>query len=243
LSAIWAIVPAAGRGERFGGGVPKPYLQLHGRPLVAHALQRLLAHPQIAGAVVALAADDAYWAALPRDFSKPDFMKPVLECIGGATRAQSVLAALQRLPKDVGNDALVLIHDAARPCLRTEDLDRLIKAALGDPVGALLAAPVRDTLKRADAKMHVVGTESREQLWRALTPQAFRRHTLTRALRGAEQAGVSVTDEAMAIERLGLQPLLVQGSEDNIKITVPADLVLAESIIARMIDNEQANSA
>ena len=206
--------------------------------MIAHALERLLVHPQIAGAVVVLAADDAHWSAMPRDF-----LKPVLECVGGATRAQSVLAALQRLPEDVESDALVLVHDAARPCLRAEDLDRLIDAALRDPVGALLAAPVRDTLKRADAHMHVIATEPREQLWRALTPQAFRRHTLTRALRGAEQAGIMVTDEAMAIERLGLQPLLVQGAEDNIKITVPADLVLAESIIANMIDNIQANSA
>jgi 2-C-methyl-D-erythritol 4-phosphate cytidylyltransferase len=234
LTAIWAIVPAAGRGERFGGGVPKQYLQLHGHPLIAHALQRLLAHPQIAGVVVALAADDAHWTAMSRDFGKPDVMKPVLECVGGATRAQSVLAALQRLPNDVGNDALVLVHDAARPCLRADDLARLIDAALRDPVGALLAAPVRDTLKRADTKMHVIATEPREQLWRALTPQAFRRHTLTRALQGAEQAGVVVTDEAMAIERLGLQPLLVQGAEDNIKVTVAADLALAETIIDLM---------
>lgn len=238
MSAIWAIVPAAGRGERFGGGVPKQYLQLQGRPLIAHALQRLLAHPRIAGAVVALAADDAHWVAIPRDFATLGLDKPVLDCIGGATRAQSVLLALQKLPEDVGNDALILVHDAARPCLRADDLDRLIEAAQRDPVGALLAAPVHDTLKRADPRMHVLATEPRESLWRALTPQAFRRHMLTRALHSAEQAGINVTDEAMAIERLGLQPLLVQGAEDNIKITVAADLALAESIL-----DKQANVA
>ena len=231
---IWAIVPAAGRGERFGGGVPKQYLQLHGQPLIVHALQRLLEHPQVAGAVVVLAADDPHWPDIRRDYGKP-----VLECIGGASRAQSVLDALQRLPEDVEDDALVLVHDAARPCLRSDDLDRLIEAARLDPVGALLAAPVRDTLKCADAHMHVIATEPRDQLWRALTPQAFRRGTLTRALREAEQAGVVITDEAMAIERLGLQPLLVQGAEDNLKITVPADLALAESILDNMIDNRQ----
>ena len=239
MNAIWAIVPAAGRGERFGGGVPKQYFLLHGRPLLAHALQRLLEHPRVAGAVVALAADDAHWAGMSGDFIKRVPGKPVLECIGGATRAQSVLNALQRLPEDVGDDALVLVHDAARPCLRSDDLDRLIAAAHSDPVGALLAAPVRDTLKRADAHMHVIATEPREQLWRALTPQVFRRDMLTRALREAEQAGVSVTDEAMAIERLGLRPLLVQGAEDNLKITVAADLVLAESII----DNRHITTA
>ena len=239
MTAIWAIVPAAGRGERFGGGVPKQYLQLQGRPLLAHALQRLLAHPLVAGVVVALAADDAHWAAMLDDLVQPVPGKPVLECIGGATRAQSVLAALQRLPKVVGDDALVLVHDAARPCLRSEDLDRLIDAAQRDPVGALLAAPVRDTLKRADAGMHAIATEPREPLWRALTPQAFRRGVLTEALRQADQAGVVVTDEAMAIERLGLRPLLVPGAEDNLKITVAADLVLAESIFK----NQQADSA
>jgi 2-C-methyl-D-erythritol 4-phosphate cytidylyltransferase len=223
-------LPAAGRGERFGGDVPKQYLPLCGRPLIAHALERLLGHPHVAGAVVALAADDAHWAGMPHDFAKP-----VLECVGGATRAQSVLSALQRLPEDVDEDALVLVHDAARPCLRAEDLDHLVDAAQRDPVGALLATPVRDTLKRADAHMHVIATEPRDRLWRALTPQAFRRHTLIRALRGAEQAGVIVTDEAMAIERLGLRPLLVQGAEDNIKVTVAADLVLAETIIGNIL--------
>jgi 2-C-methyl-D-erythritol 4-phosphate cytidylyltransferase len=232
--SIWAIVPAAGRGERFGGGVPKQYLQLHGRPLLAHALDRLLAHPLIAGAVVALAADDAHWPRM-----RKDFVKPVLECVGGASRAQSVLAGLRRLPDGVDDDALVLVHDAARPCLRAEDLERLIDAALRDPVGALLGAPVRDTLKRADAQLRVVATEPRESLWRALTPQAFRRGTLARALCEAEQAGVAVTDEAMAIERLGLQPLLVHGAGDNLKVTVPADLALAASILQGMLQDRK----
>lgn len=231
---IWTVVPAAGRGERFGGNVPKQYLQLRGQPLIVHALQRLLAHPQIAGAVITLADDDAHWPDIRRDFGKP-----VLECIGGASRAQSVLAALRQLPQDVNDDAMVLVHDAARPCLRAEDLDRLIDAARGDAVGALLAAPVRDTLKRADAELRVIATEPREQLWRALTPQAFRRGMLTRALREAEHAGIIVTDESMAIERLGLRPLLVQGADDNLKITVAADLALAESIL----DQQEIHSA
>lgn len=198
-----------------------------------HALHRLLAHPQVVGAVVALAADDAHWANMSHDF-----VKPVLECVGGASRSQSVLAALQRLPEDVADDALVLVHDAARPCLRADDLDRLIDTAQADAVGALLAAPVRDTLKRGDSELRAIATEPRERLWRAFTPQAFRRGLLTRALHEAAQAGMVVTDEAMAIERLGLQPLLVQGAEDNLKITVAADLALAESIL----DMQKANS-
>jgi len=229
----WVIVPAAGSGARFGADLPKQYQQLAGRPLIAHTLARLLAHPAIEGAMVALAPDDSRWTTLALQFDKP-----VLTCIGGAARADSVLAALRALPAVVGDDALVLVHDAARPCVRGADLDRLVHAAQGDPVGALLAAPVRDTLKRADASSRVLATEPREQFWRALTPQAFRRGDLTRAIERARVDGVSITDEAMAMERVGLRPLLVEGREDNIKVTVAADLALAERILA-MQDAEQ----
>lgn len=223
----WVIVPAAGSGARFGAELPKQYQQLAGRPLIAQTLARLLAHPAIEGAMVAVGVDDARWATLGLRFDKP-----LLTCIGGADRADSVLAALHALPPSVVDDALVLVHDAARPCVRGDDLDRLVRAAQEDAVGALLATPVRDTLKRADARARVVATEPREQFWRAQTPQAFRRGALIRALEQARADGVAITDEAMAMERLGLQPLLVEGSEDNIKITVAADLALAERILA-----------
>ncbi|HEV2607784.1 MAG TPA: 2-C-methyl-D-erythritol 4-phosphate cytidylyltransferase [Xanthomonadaceae bacterium] len=223
----WVIVPAAGSGVRFGAELPKQYQQLVGRPLIAQTLSRLLAHPAIEGAIVALVAEDAHWATLALHFDKP-----VLTCIGGADRADSVLAALHALPAEVVDDALVLVHDAARPCVRSDDLDRLIHAAQEDSVGALLASPVRDTLKRADARARALATEPREQFWRAQTPQAFRRGALIHALEQARADGVAITDEAMAMERLGLQPLLVEGSEDNIKVTVAADLALAERILA-----------
>jgi 2-C-methyl-D-erythritol 4-phosphate cytidylyltransferase len=128
----------------------------------------------------------------------------------------------------VNEDQWVLVHDAARPCLRPRDLARLLAVGQADPVGALLAAPVRDTLKRADQVGRSQATEPREWLWRAMTPQLFRRGGLTRALEAAIRAGLKVTDEAMAMERLGLRPCLVEGSEDNIKITTPSDLALAE---------------
>ncbi len=222
---IWCVVPAAGRGTRVGGDVPKQYLPLAGQPLLAHTLQRLAAHPRIAGLVVALAADDARWTtlSLPQDL-------PVLSAVGGAERAVSVVAALRALPTDVADDAFVMVHDAARPCVRHADITTLI-ARGGRGEGGLLAAPLRDTLKRADDDGCSVATESRAARWRAFTPQMFRRGPLTRALEDAAATGVSVTDEAMAMERVGLRPLLVEGAEDNIKVTTRADFALAEFLL------------
>jgi 2-C-methyl-D-erythritol 4-phosphate cytidylyltransferase len=223
----WVVVPAAGVGARFGAGLPKQYRPLAGKPLIAQTLARLLAHRDIDGAMVALAAEDPHWATLDLGDAKP-----VLTCVGAADRAGSVLAALRALPDSVGDEELILVHDAARPCVRPSDLDRLIGAARDDAVGALLAAPVRDTLKRSDRQSRVAETVPREGLWRALTPQVFRRGALTRALQAARADAVAITDEAMAMERIGLRAVLVEGSEDNIKVTVAADLALAESILA-----------
>jgi len=217
---FWAIVPAAGRGARFGGEVPKQYLDVGGRSVLAHTLEALLSHPRIAGAVVALSADDPRWPGW-REVAA----RPVIACVGGASRAESVLAALCALPMDVPAEDFVLVHDAARPNLAAADLDRLCAACdAPDAVGAILGAPVRDTLKRADADGRIAATEPRDRLWRAFTPQMFRRGQLTHALAEAAAQGIEVTDEAMAIERLGLRPALVEGREDNFKITTPADL-------------------
>ena len=224
----WAIVPAAGRGARFGGGTPKQYMTVAGLTLIEHSIKSLLVHPEIDGVMVALSRDDPFWAGW-REMQG----KPVYTCLGGAQRADSVLAALQALPATVSEEQLVLVHDAARPCLRQADLDALIAAGRADPIGAILAAPVRDTIKRADDQLRSSMTEPREALWRALTPQMFRRGGLTRALQAAMRVGAIVTDEAMAMERLGLKPRLVQGAEDNIKVTTPADLVLAAFILGR----------
>lgn len=219
MARIWAVVPAAGRGTRFGGELPKQYLVVDGVPLIAHTLAALFAHDAVEGAVVPVSENDRDW---PRwtEFAG----KPVRACIGGASRAASVLAGLQSLPSDVRADDFVLVHDAARPNLSLADLSQLLERGRNDPVGAILAAPVRDTLKRAGDDGGIDATEPRERLWRAFTPQLFRRLQLTRALEAATADGVEVTDEAMAMERLGLRPLLVEGSESNFKITTPADL-------------------
>lgn len=227
----WAVMPAAGRGTRLGGDIPKQYMTVAGRPMIEHSLRALLAHPGVDGVMVALHPDDPWWAGWRHMEDKP-----IYTCIGGAERADSVLAALQALPATVSEDQWVLVHDAARPCLRGVDLSRLLAIGQADPIGAILAAPVRDTIKRAAEgdELRSFATEPREQLWRALTPQLFRRGGLIRALQAAMRGNITITDEAMAMERLGLKPRIVEGSEDNIKVTTPADIALAESILTRM---------
>ena len=225
--ALWCVVPAAGCGARVGGDVPKQYLPIAGKALLIHTLERLALHPRIAGLMVALATDDSRWPSV-RDIAG----KPVMTTIGGVDRADSVLAGLRALRGAAQDSRFVLVHDAARPCVRAGDISRLIE--LGIPAnGALLAAPLRDTLKRADAQGRVAATEPRESRWRALTPQLFRLGELVAALESARAADVAVTDEAMAMERAGHQPLLVEGSEDNIKVTTAADFALAEFLLTR----------
>ena len=228
MPGVWVVVPAAGRGTRFGSPLPKQYLQVAGQPLIAHTLAALLSHPLVEGALVATSANDADWPGWTA-FQE----KPVLTCVGGDTRAQSVLAALEALPAAVRADDFVLVHDAARPNLRGEDLQQLLERGRADPVGAILAAPVRDTLKRAGDDGGIDGTEPRQHLWRAMTPQLFRRFQLTRALQEAGKADVEVTDESMAMELQGLRPLLIEGNEDNLKVTTPADLARFEYILSQ----------
>lgn len=224
---LWCVVPAAGRGVRAGGDVPKQYQLLRGRPLIEHTLERLAAHPRIGGLLVTLAADDAHWSGLCSVLGKP-----VRSAIGGAQRSDSVLAGLDALPDTVGDDEFVLVHDAARPCVRLDDIGHLIeRAAMGD--GGLLGAPLRDTLKHAGAGGLVERTEPRELRWRAFTPQMFRRGPLAAALRATGRRGANVSDEAMAMELAGFSPLLVEGAEDNIKVTTAADFALAEFLLAR----------
>jgi len=222
---LWCIVPAAGSGRRFGADVPKQYLPLAGKPMIEHTLDRLAACNEVAGFVVVLADGDAYWHDIASVRGKP-----VRTAIGAAERSGSVLSGLRALQTDVGADDFVLVHDAARPCISADDVAMLV--ARGVPAGgALLAAPVRDTLKRGNGERRVAATEPRESLWRALTPQLFRRGELTRALEAAEAEGIAITDEAMAMERIGARPLLVEGAEDNIKVTTAADLALAAYLL------------
>ena len=223
---LWCVVPAAGRGTRVGGNCPKQYLPLAGRPLIMQTLARLAAHPQVAGLLVVLAADDRRWPGIDTLAGKP-----VHTTAGGGERADSVLAGLRALPAEVAAGDFVLVHDAARPCVREADIDRLIATASAE--GGLLGAPLRDTLKRADEHGRSALTEPREQRWRAFTPQMFRRGQIAAALEAAGREGVLVSDEAMAMEQAGFAPLLVEGAEDNIKVTTMADFALAEFLLSR----------
>ncbi len=224
---LWCVVPAAGRGARFGAERPKQYVELGTRSLLVRTLERLAACDHVAGLMVVLAADDAYWPGIA-EFGG----KPVRTTIGASERCGSVLAGLRALPDSVSDASFVLVHDAARPCVAVADIGRLVEQA-GPAGGGLLAAPLRDTLKLADAAARVVATEPREARWRALTPQMFRRGELVVALERAERDGVTATDEAMAMERAGHRPLLVEGSESNIKVTTRADLALAQYLLSR----------
>lgn len=232
--AYWAVVPAAGSGRRMGSDTPKQYLKLHGRSVLEHTLTRLLAHPAISGVVVALAADDPYWPSIEISSGKP-----VWHVVGGAERCHSVRNALQLLQGEGSAHDWVLVHDAARPCLRHADLTLLIEQLDGHPVGGLLGLPIHDTIKRTDSSATVVETVPREGLWRALTPQMFRLGTLARALDQALDDGFLVTDEASAIEHAGLQPLMVEGQADNLKITRPQDLQLAELFLLQQSQEQE----
>jgi len=222
---LWCVVPAAGAGRRFGADIPKQYLPLAGKPMIEYTLDRLAACREVVGLMVVLADGDAYWPGITSVRGKP-----VRTATGAAERSGSVLSGLRALPADIDADDFVLVHDAARPCISADDVAMLVSRA-APAGGGLLAAPVRDTLKRGNAERRVVATESREALWRALTPQLFRRAELTHALEIAAADGIAITDEAMAMERTGLRPLLVEGAEDNIKVTTAADLALAAYLL------------
>lgn len=224
----WAAVPAAGSGSRLGAGIPKQYLELRGRPILSWTLARLCAQPQIAGVAVALAADDRHWPAC--EFAAHPKIRTA---VGGAERAHSVLNCLRRLAQDAATEDWVLVHDAARPCVRRGDIDALIAAVAEDATGGILALPVRDTLKRAGAGDRIEATVDRAGLWQALTPQLFRLGALTQAIEAALGRGQLITDEAQAMELAGARPLLVRGHSDNIKITHGDDLALAELFLGR----------
>jgi 2-C-methyl-D-erythritol 4-phosphate cytidylyltransferase len=190
--------------------------------VIQHALERLCAHARVRGVMVGLAADDGRWQT---PTASPKFL---CTFVGGATRAQTVLNGLAALLEHAPSDDWVMVHDAVRPCLRAGDVDRLIAAALASADGALLALPVSDTVKRVDGSARIVETVSRANLWRAQTPQMFRLGQLEAALKQAIARGLDVTDEASAIEAAGGHPVVVAGHPDNIKITMPEDLPLAE---------------
>ena len=223
---VWAVVPAAGIGRRFSGDRPKQYVMLGARPIIAHVMARLAAAPGVAGIVAAVAPADPWWDAAAEGFGV------AVECVGGgAERCESVLNALDHLSTFAADDDLVMVHDAVRPCVEVADIERVVAAARCAPDGAILAAPVSDTLKRAGPEGAIADTVDRSRLWRALTPQVFPLGPLRAALGDAIRNGCAVTDEAQAMERTGARPRLVEGSPGNIKITHPEDLTLARALL------------
>lgn len=228
---FYALIPAAGSGSRMGDEVPKQYLPLAGKPMIRHALTALCSSPRLSGVFVVLAPGDREWER--HDWSEFSGKLVVLEC-GGASRAESVLNGLKVAQgvSAIQDDDWVLVHDAARPCLGKAQLDRLLDELVDDEVGGLLAVPVADTLKRSDAGSRVERTEPRENLWQAQTPQMFRYKLLVNALSRA--GGVAMTDDAGAIESVGLRPKLVLGDARNLKVTYPQDLALAELILKNL---------
>lgn len=225
---LYAVVPAAGVGERMGAGFPKQYLSLAGKTLAEHTLNRLLSFAPIEKVIVAVSDDDPWWPTLSMA-SHPR----VTTVTGGESRARSVRNGVAQALMDGGEDAWVLVHDMARPLVRLSDIQKLLDAC--DDQGAILALPVVDTIKQA-ADGHIDKTLARDTIWRALTPQLFRAAALYEAL-GEDLTGI--TDEASAMERQGLHPVLVAGHSDNIKITVPEDLPLARFYLARQFEAEQ----
>ena len=215
--AIAAVVPAAGVGSRMQAKIPKQYLTLHGKTILEHSVARLQAVPAVRGIWLALAADDGYFADTALSHSD------IIRVKGGAERMHSVLNALQFI--DEHQYPWTLVHDAARPLVSKDDIEKLLTQCLTANEGGILACRVRDTMKRGEHS--VAETVSREHLWHALTPQFFPTAVLKAALKDAIQAGVQVTDEASAMEWAGHKVLLVEGRSDNIKITQPADLALA----------------
>lgn len=222
---VWAVIPAAGRGSRMQQDIPKQYLRFQGKSILEHCLDRLLSHPAIDGAVIVLEADDRRWEEISYSSNKTVFIAG-----GGVERQHSVYNGLTMLQFRYGNDVIVLVHDAVRPLVEHDDLDRVIAAARAHTAGAILAAPLNDTLKLQNEDLEIARTLPREGLWRALTPQVFHLQVLLNALRRVIDDEIAITDDAQAVELAGYSPALVAGSGENLKITMPGDLALAERI-------------
>lgn len=219
---FWGIVPAAGVGKRMKANQPKQYLELsNSKTVIEQTLTRLIDSQIFEKIVVAISEDDSYWEELP--ISKNT---KILQAKGGKERADSVLNALIEIENYAAVDDWVLVHDAARPCITIQDIEKLIFELKDDEVGGMLALSSHDTLKDVDG-LKIVSTHDRSRIWRALTPQMFRYGMLKKALE-KEQGNNAVTDESSALEIQGFLPKIVEGRSDNIKITRPEDLALAQ---------------
>ncbi len=228
INRIWTVIPAAGIGSRMGADTPKQYLKIRDKCILEHTLEKFCFHPRIDGVVVVLTENDPYWPLLSLNTHDK-----IMCAKGGAERCHSVLSGLQHLSEMADADDWVLVHDAARPCVRIEDIDKLLDMLSDNTNGGILAVPVRDTMKRANKSNHVSETVDRKGLWHALTPQMFRLTDITAAIENALNKDLLVTDEAQAMELNDVVPILVEGHSDNIKVTHPQDLMLAELFISQ----------
>ncbi|EFX91377.1 2-C-methyl-D-erythritol 4-phosphate cytidylyltransferase [Actinobacillus ureae] len=225
MRKIITVIPASGVGSRMNAPLPKQYLKLQGKTILEHTLNIFLEHPNIQKIIVAVSETDQYYPELSV------LNSPKIQIVfGGETRADSVFNAI----KVIDEDAWVLVHDAARPCLKRSDLDKLLQVQ--EPSGAILATPAIDTMKRASGNK-IVATEDRSTLWHALTPQFFPVNALKHAIKNALEQGYTITDEASAMEMSGYTPQLITGRSDNLKITRPEDLALAEFYLTHYMEN------
>lgn len=232
--AVWLLIPASGVGKRMGAECPKQYLELHGKTILEHTITRFAALPQLQGILLVVSEADDYWPVLQATLRQrfPNIL--LLSCYGGAERSDSVVNGLHylRQVQQISADSWVMVHDAARPCVRLKDIQSLLAIRNADVVGGILATPVRDTMKRSTVTgVQITHTESRDHLWHAQTPQLFRLAELHEALLQAQSKGALITDEASAMEATAKPVLLVEGAADNIKLTQPSDLGLIDYLL------------
>ena len=233
-SKLWVVVPAGGVGTRMNTALPKQYLKLSGHTVIEHTLTRLCTCEAVDEIVLGITRHDTYWQGLNFNSEIP---LAVVEA--GVERVDTVENCLQHIVAQGGAEDWALVHDAARPCVRIAEIDALINAVIGNAQGGILAVPLNDTVKRGDTANKIIETVSREGLWRAMTPQLFRVGELLSAIGLSRQNEAVLTDEASAMEVLAAQPLLVPCSPDNIKITLPHDILLAEVILqAQLQEND-----
>lgn len=250
---VWVVIPAAGIGRRMQNDIPKQYLKINNKTIIEHTLNCFISHPSVAGIIVVLSTDDFYWKKNKLN-TMPSAI-PIYTVEGGSERSDSVMQGLDYLlmVEQLSDDSWVMVHDAARPCLLKKDIDQLLAIRNESSVGGILASPVRDTMKRAvenkevenkaiEKNAQISHTESRENLWHALTPQLFKLGELKNALEDCLEKGVVITDEASAMEALGKQVALVEGSMSNLKITQPEDLALAELLLRSQNQTIEANT-
>ena len=234
---VWVVMPAAGIGSRMQSDTPKQYLKIHDKTIIEYTMDCFISHPEVAGIVLALASDDPYWKGVSS--AQTYATTPIYTVEGGSERSDSVLQTLDYLTmvEKLDADCWVMVHDAARPCLSKADIDNLLSSRKKDSDGAILASPVRDTMKRAVRGNSTIShTESRDNLWHALTPQMFKLGVLRDALLRCREKQIEVTDDASAMEAMGYSIDLIEGDSSNIKITRPADIKLASLFLGSRVE-------